>query len=96
MNYVYLVECSDGTLYAGWTTDLTKRVASHNRGQGARYTRGRLPVRLIYWEECVSRSEALRREVQIKKLGRQDKQQLAALFAARRSSMGNKDMENNQ
>ena len=92
MNYVYLLECSDGTLYAGWTTDLAKRVAVHNRGQGARYTRGRLPVHLVYWEECISRSAALRREVQLKKLGRPDKQQLAVNFAA--SSVGNKDMEN--
>ncbi len=96
MNYVYLVECSDGTLYAGWTTDITKRVATHNRGQGARYTRGRLPVRLIYWEECGSRNQALRREAQIKRLGRPDKQQLAARFAACQSSMGNKDMEHKQ
>lgn len=93
MNYVYLVECSDGTLYAGWTTDITKRVAVHNRGQGARYTRSRLPVHLVYWEECISRSEALRREAQIKKLARQDKQQLAAGFAACRGSVGNEDRE---
>ncbi len=94
MNYVYLLKCSDGTLYAGWTTDLTKRVATHNRGQGARYTRGRLPVCLVYWEECSSRSAALQREAQIKKLGRPDKQQLAARFAACQSSGRNKDMEN--
>ena len=86
MNYVYLLKCSDGTLYAGWTTDIVRRVAVHNRGQGARYTRGRLPVQLVYWEECASRSAALRREAQLKKLSRAEKQQLAAQFAVCRSS----------
>lgn len=78
MNYVYVLACSDETLYTGWTTDLTKRVATHNKGKGARYTRSRLPVRLVYYEECVSPSEALKREAQIKKLGRQAKLQLVA------------------
>ncbi len=96
MNYVYLLECSDGTLYAGWTTDLIKRLATHNRGQGARYTRGRLPVRLVYWENCVNRSAALRREAQLKKLSRQLKQQMIRGFTACRSGLKSTDMENNQ
>ncbi len=96
MTYVYLLECSDGTLYAGWTTDLAKRLATHNRGQGARYTRCRLPVRLVYWEESNSRSAALRREAQIKKFRRQVKQQMIKNFTACPNGPESIDMENNQ
>ncbi|MDD5986642.1 MAG: GIY-YIG nuclease family protein [Eubacteriales bacterium] len=70
MNYVYILACSDGSLYTGWTTDLEARVAAHNSGRGAKYTRSRLPVRLVYHETADSRSAALQREAAIKKMSR--------------------------
>ncbi len=74
--YAYIVECADGTLYSGWTNDLEKRVAAHNAGQGAKYTRSRRPVTLRYYEEFEDKSEALRREAALKKLSRAEKQAL--------------------
>ncbi|MGW8369315.1 MAG: GIY-YIG nuclease family protein, partial [Gammaproteobacteria bacterium] len=66
--YVYLAECADGSLYTGIATDVPRRIAEHNSGKGARYTRGRRPVRPVYTERCRGRSEALRREHEIKKM----------------------------
>ena len=66
--YVYIVECADKSLYTGWTTCLKERVRAHNQGRGARYTRSRGPVRLVYWEEWETKAEALRREAAIKKM----------------------------
>jgi|GEM_PF-413051 len=74
MNYTYILECSDGSLYTGWTNDLEKRVRAHNQGRGAKYTRGRRPVRLAYYEEHMTREEAMKREAAIKKLPRTDKE----------------------
>ena len=74
--YAYIVECADGTLYSGWTNDLEKRIAAHNAGQGAKYTRSRRPVTLRYFEEFEDKSEALRRECALKKLSRAKKQAL--------------------
>lgn len=74
--YAYIVECADGTLYSGWTNDLEKRVAAHNAGQGAKYTRSRRPVTLRYYEEFEDKSEALRREAALKKLSRAEKLKL--------------------
>lgn len=71
--YMYMVQCSDGTLYTGWTNDLKKRLEKHNAGKGARYTRGRLPVKLVYYEVFATKSEAMKREAQIKKLSRKQK-----------------------
>lgn len=71
--FVYILECGDTTLYTGYTTDLARRVAAHNAGRGAKYTRTRLPVRLVYAEACASKSAALRREAAIKKLSRAQK-----------------------
>ena len=68
MWFVYIVRCSDRTLYTGVTTDADKRVAEHNRGQGARYTRSRLPVELVYVEPAADRGAALRREGEIKRM----------------------------
>lgn len=70
---VYLLKCADGTLYCGCTNNLTKRLAAHNRGQGAKYTRSRRPVALAWQEEQPDRSAALRREAQVKKLSRAQK-----------------------
>ena len=83
MNYVYLLRCSDGSLYCGWTTDLPGRIAAHMSGRGAKYTRSRLPVRLAYYEEYEDRHEALSREWHIKRLGKSEKEALAASFRAR-------------
>lgn len=74
--YVYLLICGDGSLYTGITTDLTRRCEQHNAGTGARYTRSRLPVRLVYHETQTNRSEASKRELQIKALSRSEKQAL--------------------
>ena len=73
MVYVYMVECRDGTLYTGWTTDLAQRVQAHNDGTGAKYTRSRRPVRLVYWEAVADRWAALRREAALRRLPRGQK-----------------------
>ena len=74
---VYIVECSDKTLYCGWTNDLKKRLHEHNEGKnGAKYTRGRRPVKLLYQEPCLTRSDALKREREIKGLTRLKKLRL--------------------
>jgi putative endonuclease len=69
----YILSCGDGSLYTGWTNDVEKRLAAHNAGRGGKYTRGRLPVRLVYREAFASRSEAMRRESAIKRLSRAEK-----------------------
>lgn len=74
--YVYILRCSDDTLYTGWTTDLRHRVATHNSGKGAKYTRSRRPVELVYYEEYDDKIEAQRRERAIKKLTRAEKEKL--------------------
>jgi putative endonuclease len=79
MNYTYIIQCADGTLYTGYTTDLDSRMEAHNSGDGAKYTRGRGPVRLLYSEAFETKGEALKREVQIKKLTRARKLKLAGL-----------------
>ena len=73
MPIVYMLECRDGSLYTGWTVDLAARVAAHNDGTGARYTRSRRPVRVVYWEEVPDRSAALRREAALRRLPRATK-----------------------
>ena len=74
--YAYMLACADGTLYAGWTNDLEKRLAAHNAGQGAKYTRGRGPVRLCYYEAFPDKSAALRREAALKRLSHSEKMAL--------------------
>ena len=74
--FVYLLRCADDSLYCGWTTDLTARVAFHNAGRGARYTRCRGPVALVWSEPCADRGSALRRECQIKRMTRAAKDAL--------------------
>ena len=73
MNYVYIVKCSDGTFYTGWTNNLEKRIHMHSNGIGAKYTKGRGPVELIYCEEFEEKKYAMKREYQIKKLTRKSK-----------------------
>ncbi|MDD2685103.1 MAG: GIY-YIG nuclease family protein [Gallionella sp.] len=84
MWFCYLLRCADGTLYCGMTNDLDKRVQTHNAGKAAKYTRVRLPVILVYTEECESRSVALKRELQIKALSRQAKLNLIAAWESQR------------
>lgn len=74
--YTYLLRCADDTLYCGWTNDLTARLAAHNSGKGAKYTRGRGPVQLVYSELFASQGEAMRREAELKRLSRVQKQAL--------------------
>ena len=73
MPYTYILQCADGSYYTGWTTDLNDRLKTHNDGKGARYTRSRLPVQLVYWEVHPDRSAAQRREATIRKLKRNEK-----------------------
>ncbi|MBQ9887007.1 MAG: GIY-YIG nuclease family protein [Lachnospiraceae bacterium] len=75
-NYVYILKCSDASFYTGWTNNLEKRLAAHNSGKGAKYTRTRLPVELVYYEAFESKSEAMSREWHIKRLTRQEKCEL--------------------
>jgi len=75
-NYTYILECKDGTYYTGWTNDLEKRVKTHNEGKGAKYTKTRLPVQLVYFESFETKVEAQQREYQIKQLSREKKKQL--------------------
>ena len=74
--YLYILRCGDGTLYTGITTDVEKRFAQHCSGKGAKYTRGKGPLMLVYREECGDHSQALKREWEIKKLSRQEKMRL--------------------
>lgn len=73
MNYTYILKCSDNTLYTGWTNNLEKRIKDHNDGKGAKYTKPRLPVELVYYEEFETKEEAMKREYAIKQLSRSQK-----------------------
>ncbi len=76
MNYTYIVECSDGSFYTGWTNDLERRMKAHNEGRGAKYTKGRRPVKLAYFETYRTKEEAMSREFQIKQMTRKEKEAL--------------------
>ena len=76
MNYTYILKCKDDSLYTGWTNDLKKRITSHNAGKGAKYTKARRPVELVYYEEFQTREEAMKREYAIKQLSRKEKEEL--------------------
>ena len=80
MNYTYIVECKDGTLYTGWTNNLEKRIADHNSGKGAKYTRARKPVTLVYYETFEAKEEAMKREYAIKHMSRKEKEKLIEHF----------------
>ena len=79
MNYVYLLRCGDDSLYCGWTTDLEARVEQHSLGRGAKYTRSRLPVKLVWYETYEDRHEALSREWHIKRMSHTEKEKLIGL-----------------
>lgn len=74
--YLYILRCKDGTLYTGITTDIFRRLEEHRSGRGAKYTRGRGPLELVYEENCGSHSDALKRELEIKSISRREKEQL--------------------
>lgn len=76
MNYVYMVRCRDGTLYTGWTNDIERRIEAHNSGKGAKYTKSRRPVVLVYCEEFATKKEAMQREYEIKHMGKKEKENL--------------------
>ena len=78
--YLYMLRCKDGSLYTGITTDVEKRLEAHRRGKGAKYTRGRGPLELVYREKCGTHSDALKRESEIKRLTRKKKQVLIGQF----------------
>ena len=81
--FVYMLRCKDGSLYTGWTNDLEHRLAMHSSGRGAKYTRGRGPLELVYSEELPDKEAALRRECVIKKLRREQKLALLQTWQAR-------------
>jgi len=80
MWYLYMLRCGDGTLYTGITTDVDKRLEAHRTGKGAKYTRGRGPLELVYREDCGTHSDALKRELAIKALPREEKQKIIDKF----------------
>lgn len=75
-HYAYMLRCADNTIYSGYAVDVQKRVNVHNKGKGAKYTRARLPVTLVYYEEFNTKTEALHREIEFKKLSKKDKEKL--------------------
>ena len=88
MNYVYLLRCADSTLYCGWTTDLDARIDAHLSGRGAKYTRSRLPVELVYWEAYEDRHDALSREWHIIRMDRAEKEALISRGGSRAENAG--------
>ena len=76
MNYVYILRCNDDSLYTGWTNNLEKRLKTHLAGKGAKYTKARLPVELVYYEDFEDKIEAMKREYKIKQLSRKEKLKL--------------------
>ena len=87
MNYTYILECADGSLYTGWTNHLEDRVQAHNEGHGAKYTKSRRPVKLVYYEISATRQEAMKREAAIKKLTRAQKMELIVSFRDKEKEM---------
>lgn len=83
-NVTYILECSDNTLYTGWTNNIEKRLEAHNCGQGAKYTRGRTPVKLVYLEVHETKREAMQREAGIKKLSRKEKEALIQQYQSQK------------
>ena len=76
MNYTYILKCKDGTFYTGWTNNIKKRLEAHNAGKGAKYTKSRRPVTLIYFEQFETKEEAMKREYAIKCMTRKEKEKL--------------------
>ncbi|MTI49171.1 GIY-YIG nuclease family protein [Sporosalibacterium faouarense] len=81
MYFVYMVRCKDNSLYTGWTTNLKRRVSEHNKGIGAKYTRAKKPVKLVFFEEYDTKSKAAKREYAIKQLYKYQKEKLVSNFS---------------
>ena len=90
-SYIYILECCDNSLYTGWTNDLKLRCKVHQSGHGAKYTRTRIPVKLVYYEEFVDRGSAMRREVEIKAMPRHKKLELISQMAIPNFSVSSLD-----
>ncbi len=94
-HFVYIMLCQDNSLYTGYTVNISERLKAHNEGKASKYTRGRLPVQCVYLELCSSKSEALKREIEIKKLSKANKQNLITSYqstcklAYKTSQLGN-------
>lgn len=86
MNYTYIVKCADGTFYTGWTNCIEKRLQAHNSGKGAKYTKMRTPVELVYLEVSDTKQQAMSREAKIKKLTRKEKEALILEYQNRRKN----------
>lgn len=82
MYYVYILKCGDGSFYCGYTNDVEKRFEKHKSGMGAKYTRARLPLEIVYVEEFETKSDALKRECEIKKMKRQQKEKLVEAYSS--------------
>lgn len=93
-NYTYIVRCRDDSLYCGWTNHLEKRIQTHNAGRGAKYTKSRLPVELVYFEVFETKQEAMRREYAIKQLKRKEKEKLILLFARKSANICGNNCKN--
>ena len=91
MHYTYMLKCKDNTYYTGYTTDLGKRLKAHNEGKGAKYTRGRGPVELIYYEEYEDKHSAMRREWEIKRLSRSEKETMRQEWENRKTTHSQKE-----
>lgn len=91
MHYTYMLKCKDNTYYTGYTTDLGKRIKAHNEGKGAKYTRGRGPVELIYYEEYEDKHSAMRREWEIKRLSRSEKDAMRQEWENRKTTHSQKE-----
>ena len=86
MNWVvYMVKCNDSSIYTGVSNNLKRRLVTHAKGNGSKYVRARLPFKLVYTEECISRSKAIKREIEIKKLDKKNKEFLVKLYNKKRS-----------
>jgi len=83
--YVYMLRCSDNSLYTGWCKDLDHRLKTHNSGKGAKYTRSRLPVKLVFYKEIENKSQALKEEIRIKKFSKKKKEELVKIFNEKNS-----------
>ncbi len=80
MNYIYIIRCKDKSLYTGWTNNLERRFKAHKEGKGAKYTKGRGPLELVYFEEFEERAKAMKREYEIKKMSREKKLKMIEKF----------------
>ena len=95
-NYTYIIKCNDGTYYCGWTNDIVKRIHTHNIGKGAKYTRHRFPVELVYLEVYSSKQEAMSREWNIKQLSKSEKYTMISDFKDYHSPLVLSELANNE